>query len=72
MTAIGGLGHTIPFLISNFMTAMIVATIVVAIELVAIAFIRNRFMDTPFLSASFQVIVGGVIVFLIGIGIGSL
>ena len=51
---------------------MIVATIVVGVELVAIAFIRNRYMDTPFLSASFQVVIGGVLVFLVGIGIGSL
>jgi len=72
MTAIGGIGHTLPFLIPHFLTAMIVATIVVGIELVAIAFIRNRYMDTPFLSASFQVVVGGVLVFLVGIGIGSL
>ena len=72
MTTIGGLGHTLPFLIPHFLTAMIVATIVVGIELIVIALIRNRYMDTPFLSASFQVIVGGVIVFLVGIGIGSL
>jgi VIT1/CCC1 family predicted Fe2+/Mn2+ transporter len=72
MTAIGGIGHTLPFLIPHFITAMIVATIVVGVELVAIAFIRNRYMDTKFLSAAFQVIVGGVIVFFIGIGIGSL
>ncbi len=72
MTTIGGLGHTFPFLIPHFLTAMIVATVVVAIELIVIAMIRNRYMDTPFLSAAFQVIVGGVIVFLLGIGIGSL
>ncbi|MDG2200552.1 MAG: hypothetical protein P8K80_05165 [Phycisphaerales bacterium] len=72
MTTLGGIGHTLPFLIPHFLTAMIVATIVVGVELVAIAFIRNRYMDTPFLSASFQVIIGGVLVFLVGIGIGSL
>lgn len=72
MTTVGGLGHTFPFLIPHFLTAMIVATIVVGLELVAIAYIRNRYMDTPFLSASFQIIVGGVLVFLVGIGIGSL
>jgi hypothetical protein len=72
MTALGGIGHTLPFLIPHFLTAMIVATIVVGVELIAIAFIRNRYMDTPFLSASFQVVVGGVLVFLVGIGIGSL
>ena len=72
MTTVGGLGHTFPFLISHFSTAMIVATIIVVVELVAIAWIRNRWMDTPFLSASFQVIVGGAIVFGLGILIGSL
>jgi hypothetical protein len=47
------------------------ATAVVAVELVAIAWIRNRYMDTPFLSAMYQVVVGGVLVFLAGILIGS-
>jgi rubrerythrin len=71
MTAIGGLGHTLPYLIPNFWTATIVAVIVVAIELAAISYIRHRFMDTPFLAAAFQVVVGGVLVFLAGIAIGS-
>ena len=44
---------------------------VVAVELLAISYIRNHYMDTPFLSAAFQVIVGGVLVFLAGILIGS-
>jgi erythrin-vacuolar iron transport family protein len=44
---------------------------VVAIELAAISWIRWRFMDTPFLTATFQVVVGGVLVFLAGILIGS-
>ncbi len=47
------------------------AVIVVAVELVAISYIRYRYMDTPFLSAAFQVVVGGVLVFLAGILIGS-
>src|SRR5438093_4339845 len=71
MTALGGLGHTLPYLILHFLTATIVASIVVAVELVAIAWIRNRYMDTPFLSATMQVVVGGVMVFLAGILIGS-
>ena len=71
MTFIGGLGHALPFLISDFWTATVVATIVVLIELLAIAWIRNRYMDTPFLSAAFQVVIGGVLVFLSGIWIGS-
>jgi erythrin-vacuolar iron transport family protein len=76
MTAIGGIGHTLPYLIPNswpnaFLTATILASIVVAIELVAISWIRTRYMDTPFLRAAFQVIVGGVLVLLAGIFIGS-
>ncbi len=71
MTAIGGLGHTLPFLIPNFWTATAVAIAVVAVELTAISYIRHRFMDTPFLAATFQVVVGGVLVFLAGILIGS-
>jgi rubrerythrin len=71
MTAIGGLGHTLPYLISNFWTATVVAFAVVAIELAVIAYIRHRYMDTPLLSAAFQVVVGGVLVFAAGILIGS-
>lgn len=71
MTCAGGLGHTLPYLIPNIHLANYVAYGVVAIELLAISYIRNRFMDTPFLSAAFQVIVGGVLVFLAGILIGS-
>ncbi|HEY7664280.1 MAG TPA: ferritin family protein [Xanthobacteraceae bacterium] len=71
MTAIGGLGHTLPFLIPHFWTATAVAIVVVAVELTAISYIRHRYMDTPFLAATFQVIVGGVLVFVAGILIGS-
>jgi rubrerythrin len=71
MTAAGGIGHTLPFLIKDFRVAMTAAIAVVAVELWAISYIRNRYMDTPFLSAAFQVILGGVLVFLTGILIGS-
>jgi len=71
MTTVGGIGHTLPFLISNFYYAMYVAVAVVAVELAVIAWIRHRYMDTPLLSAAFQVIVGGVLVFIVGILIGS-
>jgi rubrerythrin len=71
MTAIGGLGHTLPFLIPDFATALIVAGCVVAAELGTISYIRHRFMDTPLLAAAFQVVVGGVLVFVAGIIIGS-
>jgi erythrin-vacuolar iron transport family protein len=71
MTTAGGIGHTLPFLISSFHIALTVAVIVVAVELAAIAYIRHRYMDTPFLQAAFQVIVGGVLVFLTGWLIGS-
>jgi rubrerythrin len=71
MTALGGLGHTLPYLIPNFWTATVIAIAVVAVELAAISYIRNRFMDTPLLAATFQVVVGGVLVFAAGILIGS-
>jgi rubrerythrin len=71
MTTAGGIGHTMPFLISNFHVATGVAVIVVAIELGIISYVRHRYMDTPFLQAAFQVIVGGVLVFLTGWLIGS-
>jgi erythrin-vacuolar iron transport family protein len=71
MTAIGGLGHTLPYLIPNFWTATVVAIAVVMVELAVISYIRHRFMDTPFLAATFQVVVGGALVFAAGILIGS-
>jgi rubrerythrin len=71
MTTIGGIGHTLPYLIPDFWLATTLAVIVVALELVAISYIRYRYMDTPFLASSFQVIVGGTLVFLAGILIGS-
>ena len=71
MTTIGGLGHTMPYLIKNFRLATTVAMVVVAIELGVIAWIRKRYMDTPLLSAIFQVVVGGVLVFLVGWLIGA-
>lgn len=71
MTFVGGIGHTLPFLISDFRLALVLATIVVVFELVAIAWIRKRYMDTPFLKACVQVIIGGAIVFAAGILIGS-
>jgi erythrin-vacuolar iron transport family protein len=71
MTTAGGIGHTLPFLISNFHVAILIAVIVVAVELAAISYVRHRYMDTPFLQAAFQVVVGGVLVFLTGWLIGS-
>ena len=71
MTTFGGIGHTLPYLIPNFWTATTLAVAVVVVELAAISWIRYRYMDTPFLSATFQVMVGGALVFLAGILIGS-
>jgi rubrerythrin len=71
MTAVGGLGHTLPYLIPDFWIATAIAVIVVAIELAVISYIRHRFMETPLLSAAFQIVVGGVLVFFTGILIGS-
>jgi len=71
MTAIGGLGHALPYLIPHFWTATAIAVIVVFIELWAIAFVQNRYMDAPFWRASLQVVLGGALVFAAGVLIGS-
>lgn len=71
MTTLGGIGHTLPYLIPGFFSATLVAVAVVAVELGIISWIRHRYMDTPLLSACFQVVVGGVLVFIAGILIGS-
>jgi len=71
MTTLGGIGHTLPFLISNLKTAVAVAVIVVLVELGVISWVRHRFMDTPWTSAVLQVALGGVLVFLAGILIGN-
>jgi erythrin-vacuolar iron transport family protein len=71
MTFVGAAGHTLPFLIPVFLTAVLLAGGVVLVELLLIAWIRNRYMDSPLLAATFQVVVGGVVVFVAGILIGS-
>jgi erythrin-vacuolar iron transport family protein len=76
MTTLGGLGHTLPYLVPDswpnaFWIATGIASVVVFFELWAIAFIRARYMDTPFLQAAFQVVLGGVIVLAVGILIGA-
>jgi hypothetical protein len=71
MTALGGLFHTLPFLISNVHEALAVAGGVVAIELFVIAWVRNRFLDVSLRSSLLVVTVGGAIVLGIGVGIGS-
>ena len=71
MTALGGLGHTLPYLLPDFYVATLLAVAVVVVELALISWIRHRFMDTPWLQATFQIAVGGTLVFLAGILIGS-
>jgi erythrin-vacuolar iron transport family protein len=71
MTTVGGIGHTLPFLISNFQAAFIISFIVVLIELGIITWIRHRYMETPPLSAAVQVLIGGGLVFAAGVLIGS-
>jgi erythrin-vacuolar iron transport family protein len=76
MTALGGVGHTLPYLVPDmwpnaFWIATSLAGIVVFFELWAIAYIRARYMDTPFLQAVFQIVLGGVIVLGVGILIGG-
>lgn len=71
MTAIGGLGHALPYLIPHFWTATVIAMIVVFVELWAIAWIQKKYMDTPFLRAALQVVLGGSLVLAAGVLIGS-
>lgn len=76
MTAIGGIGHTLPYLVPDnwsnaFYIATLIAAAIVAVELVVIAWVRTKYMDTPFLRSVFQVVVGGALVLLAGIFIGS-
>ncbi len=70
MTALGGLGHTLPYLISNVKTATIIAIAVVCVELSVISWVRHRFMDSPLGTALLQVGLGGALVFLVGMLIG--
>ena len=71
MTAAGGLGHTLPFLIPNVHTAIAIALAVVCVELGVISWIRHKFMDSPLTTALLQVGLGGALVFLVGVLIGS-
>ena len=71
MTAVGGLGHALPYLIPQFWTATSVAMVVVFVELWAIAFIQNHYMETPWGKAIFQVVLGGALVFAAGVLIGG-
>ena len=70
MTALGGIGHTLPFLIGDFQLAMIAAFFVVVVELGVISWVRHRYMETPALSAVLQVGLGGALVFVTGVLIG--
>ncbi|EJF74298.1 hypothetical protein HWV54_03035 [Bartonella alsatica] len=72
MTTLGGLGHTLPYLINSFYIATVIASIIVFFELWAIVWIQNKFMSTPFWRASLQVIIGGALVFATGIFIGTI
>jgi rubrerythrin len=70
MTMLGGIGHTLPFLIPNFRVAFAVAVVVVIAELGTIAWVRHRYMETPWISATLQVVLGGALVFAAGVVIG--
>lgn len=71
MTTLGGIGHTLPYLIPNIKTATSIAVCVVLVELGVISWVRHRFMDTPLVSAILQIALGGALVFLAGILIGN-
>ena len=71
MTALGGIGHTLPFLFKDFREALWAAGAVVLVELGIITWIRHRYMDSPWISAALQVGLGGVLVFITGVLIGN-
>jgi hypothetical protein len=71
MTTVGGIGHTLPFLLRDFRMALWAAAAVVIAELGVITWIRHRYMDSPWVSAALQVGLGGVLVFITGVLIGS-
>ncbi|MGO8839430.1 MAG: iron exporter MbfA [Limisphaerales bacterium] len=71
MTTLGGIGHTLPYLIGNIKTATSVAVCVVLVELGVISWVRHKYMDSPLVSAVLQVMLGGALVFLAGILIGN-
>jgi VIT1/CCC1 family predicted Fe2+/Mn2+ transporter len=71
MTTLGGIGHTLPYLIRDFRVATAVAVVVVMFELAIITWVRHKYMDTPPVTAAVQVGLGGALVFLTGILIGS-
>jgi erythrin-vacuolar iron transport family protein len=71
MTALGGIGHTLPFLLSSFTLAFVIAVAVVLVELGSIAWVRHRYMESPWLSATVQVVIGGILVFMAGVLIGE-
>jgi rubrerythrin len=71
MTAVGGIGHTLPFLIPSFNVAFAVAVAIVLLELGTITWVRHRYMESPWISAALQVMMGGILVFLAGVLIGS-
>jgi erythrin-vacuolar iron transport family protein len=71
MTTLGGIGHSLPYLIQNVKTATWIAVAVVLIELGVISWVRHKYMDTPWSSAVIQVVLGGLLVFGVGLLIGS-
>ena len=71
MTAVGGLGHALPYLIPHFWTATTLAAAIVVVELFAITWIQNHYMETPWLRAATQVLLGGALVFAAGVLIGN-
>ncbi len=71
MTAVGGLGHALPYLINDFWVATGIAGVIVVLELWAIAYIQSRYLDTPFFRAALQIVLGGALVFAAGVLIGN-
>ena len=71
MTTLGGLGHSLPYLLQDVKTATWIAVAVVLVELGVISWVRHKYMDSPWSSAVTQVVLGGLLVFGVGLLIGS-
>jgi len=71
MTTVGGVFHSLPFIIHDRNTALGVAGIVVAFELTAISLVRKRFLEVPLRSSLVQVAIGGVLIVFAGVALGS-
>ena len=70
-TFLGGILHTLPFIIPNYHAALVTAAIVVAFELLALAIIRWKFFQTSFTRSLVHLVLGGAIIAIVGATLGA-